>query len=205
MNIALTGAKGFIGKIITKELWDRGAYVIACRTDTLEFPKPTIDCLIHCARHHEYITPPITPEKWAREYETDVVLPWYFTEEMVKLNPDLNNIIIVTSIYGIKPPTVRWIPENYCMAKAAENFMVKMMAVKYAPKIRVNGLILGGVESDREVAEQTDEFRYKYSSKTLVRRMVKPEEVADAILTLTRYSNGMTGSYINLTGGYGLD
>lgn len=205
MNIALTGAKGFIGKIITKELWDRGAYVIACRTDTLEFPKPTIDCLIHCARHHEYITPPITPEKWAQEYNTDVIMPWYFTERMVSSCPNLKNIIIVTSIYGIKPPTVRWIPENYCMAKAAENFMVKMMAVKYAPKIRVNGLILGGVESDREVAEQSEEFRKKYAAKTLVGQMVQSPEVARAIKYLVFDSEGMTGSYINLTGGYGLD
>jgi NAD(P)-dependent dehydrogenase (short-subunit alcohol dehydrogenase family) len=206
--IALTGANGFMGKIIRKDLEVCGHKVIAVRTDgdLLELYQKGIQCLIHCARHHEYLTEPITEAKWIGEYLTDVYYPYNYTMKMVNASPELNNVIIITSIYGVKPPTVRYIPPNYCMAKAAERQMIKELAVRLAPNIRVNGIIYGGVYSDREAAAQNETFRAKYNKKTLLGHMVMPEEVAGAVKFLVSdESKGMTGSEIFVTGGYGLD
>ena len=202
MNIALTGANGFMGKIIKNELEKAGHKIMPVRTDDVMFSLLP-DCLIHCARHHEYITEPITHEKWIGEYETDVILPYEYTMKMIKFNSDLKNVIFITSIYGVRPPTVRYIPPNYCMAKAAEKQMVKELATRLSPNIRVNGIIYGGVHSDREQADQDEFFREQYNAKTLLGHMVYPDEVAGAVKFLVSdESKGMTGSFITVDGGY---
>jgi len=201
-KVALTGANGFIGKIIKKELEEAGHQVIPVRTDTGEIPE-SIDCLIHCARAHKNLIEPITEEKWIGEFTTDVMLPYFYTMKMIEANPGLNNIIFISSIYGIKVPTVRPIPINYLVSKAAEIYLSKILAVNLAPKIRVNCVILGGVHSDREVADQHPEFREKYHAKTLLGHMVLPDEVAGAVKFLVSdESKGMTGQNIIVDGGY---
>jgi NAD(P)-dependent dehydrogenase (short-subunit alcohol dehydrogenase family) len=198
MNIALTGANGFVGKILTKEL---NGNIIPCRTDG-EI-KYDIDCLIHCARAHKNLIEPITQEKWVDEFTTDVMLPYFYTIEMIKVNPKLRNIIFISSIYGIKVPTVRPIPVNYQVCKAAEIYLSKILAVNLAPDIRVNCVIYGGVHSDREVADQYPEFREKYHARTLLGHMVMPDEVAGAVKFLVSdESKGMTGQNIIIDGGY---
>ena len=201
LNILLTGADGFIGKIIKKELEAIGHTIIPGRTDSGELPY-NIDCLIHCARSHKNLVYPITEDKWIGEFQTDVYYPYRYTMAMLERNPEIKNIIFISSIYGIKPPKVRQIPINYQVCKAAEIYLSKCLAVQLAP-IRVNCVIFGGVESDREVAQQEDDFREKYSAKTLLGHMVFPDEVAGAVKFLVSdESKGMTGQRIVIDGGY---
>ena len=203
MNIALTGANGFIGKIIKEDLKKCGHVIFMDRTDYNDTLYDNIDCIIHCARAHKNLIEPITEEKWIGEYLTDVYYPYRYTMKMVENNKNLKNIIFFSSIYGIKVPTVRPIPINYQVCKAAEIYLSKILAVELAPKIRVNCIILGGVESDREVAQQNDEFRKSYSSRTLLNHMVLPDEVSGAVKYLVSdESKGMTGQRIIIDGGY---
>jgi len=202
MIVALTGSSGFIGRIIKNALEAKGNMVMPVRTDAGCIPN-NIDCLIHCARAHKNLIEPITEEKWIGEFTTDVILPYFYTMKVIEANPWLNNIIFISSIYGIKVPTVRPIPINYLVSKAAEIYLSKVLAVNLAPKIRVNCIVLGGVESDREVAQQTQEFREKYSAKTLLGHMVLPDEVAGAVKFLvSEESKGMTGINLIVDGGY---
>ncbi len=202
MNIVLTGANGFMGKIIKAALEQQGHNVIPARTDGGELPY-NIDCLIHCARNHRNLEYPIDESKWIGEFQTDVYWPYRFTMALLERNPQLDNIIFISSIYGIKPPTVRQIPMNYQVCKAAEIYLSKCLAVNLAPKVRVNTVIFGGVESNREIAQQEDDFKARYAAKTLLGRMVQPDEVAGAVKFLvSEESKGMTGSNIFVTGGY---
>jgi NAD(P)-dependent dehydrogenase (short-subunit alcohol dehydrogenase family) len=119
------------------------------------------------------------------------------------LDIKLKNVIFISSIYGLVPPTVREIPMNYITCKAAEIHLAKSLAVKLAPKIRVNTIILGGVESDRVEADQTPEFREAYCKKTLLGKMVQPDEIYGAVRFLVSdESKGMTGAQIIIDGGY---
>jgi NAD(P)-dependent dehydrogenase (short-subunit alcohol dehydrogenase family) len=202
MIIALSGSFGFIGRIIKNALETKGHMIMPVRTDAGCIPD-NIDCLIHCARAHKNLIEPITEEKWIGEFTTDVMLPYFYTMKTIEANPWLDNIIFISSIYGIKVPTVRPIPINYLVSKAAEIYLSKILAVNLAPKIRVNCIILGGVESDREVAQQTPDFREKYSAKTLLGYMVLPDEVAGAVKFLVSdESKGITGQNIIVDGGY---
>jgi NAD(P)-dependent dehydrogenase (short-subunit alcohol dehydrogenase family) len=209
-NIVITGAEGFIGKIIVSALttgFNRLKYNLISYDTRIHEVKDLlkwdgIDAFIHCARHHANIVPPITEEKWLAEYKTDVVDPY---ELVMGLKRYFNtpNIICISSIYGIEPPKVRWIPHNYVCAKAAEIMCFKNLAVQLAPDTRVNTIILGGVHSDRDVAEQDDNFRAAYHKRTLLGHMVHPEEIIGPIkLLLSNESKGMTGAQIRVDGGY---
>jgi hypothetical protein len=202
MRIVLTGANGFIGKILKKELENIGHTIIPGRTDGEELPY-NIDCLIHCARAHKNLVYPITEDKWIGEFQTNVYYPYRYTMAILERNPGIKNIIFISSIYGMKPPTVRQIPVNYQVCKAAEIYLSKVLAVNLAPDIRVNCIIFGGVESDREVAQQENDFRKKYSAKTLLGHMVLPDEVAGVVKFLMSHeSKGITGQSIIVDGGY---
>jgi NAD(P)-dependent dehydrogenase (short-subunit alcohol dehydrogenase family) len=207
MHIALTGYNGFVGKIITEALEEAGhrVYGTSMHGNHLTLMEDEIECLIHCARDAANLVEPIDQTKWMNEYKTDVVDPYYYTMEMIDINPNLNNIIFITSIYGLRVPTVRYIPMNYSIAKAAERYLAENLAVTLAPKIRVNVLMLGGVHSDRELANQTDDFREKYHAHTSLNRMVQPDEIGGAIRFLVSdESKGMTGATIKIDGGYTL-
>ena len=201
MRIGLTGYGGFIGIILRKELENDGHCVYPIRTDEYK-DIPSVDCLIHCARSHKNITGEITREKWINEYITDVILPYEYSEMAIK-HTDVKHIIFVSSIYGKSIPTVRHIPENYIMAKAAELHLAKVLAVKYAPDVRVNAIVLGGVKSDRAEALQDEEgFLEGYNNKTLLDRMVDPDEVYPMVKYLVESSKGITGQEFIVDGGY---
>jgi 7-alpha-hydroxysteroid dehydrogenase len=119
---------------------------------------------------------------------------------------NLRNVIVITSIYGRIVPDVRPIPWNYQLAKAAEHQMIRVLAQELAPHVRVNGVELGGVLSDRAQAAQDEPgFLDGYSAKTLLKRMVLPEEVPGAVLfLLSDAAAGMTGGIIPVNGGYGI-
>ena len=84
--------------------------------------------------------------------------------------------------------------------------MIRVLAQELAPHVRVNGVELGGVRSDRAQAAQDEPgFLDGYSAKTLLRRMVMPEEVPGAVLfLLSDAAAGMTGGIIPVNGGYGI-
>lgn len=214
MDIILTGAKGFVGSILEKELKADNHNVIHHR-NIEEYDDKSIDeiksqfkektkpgCLLHCARHHGNIIGEITQEKWLDEFKQDVYLPFLTTKALYYAGL-IDNVIFTSSIYGVEPPKVRWIPENYVASKAAEIHLAKYLALQLAPKCRVNIIILGGVHSDRPAAFQTGEFRHKYNQRVPLNHMVCPGEIYGAVKFLIgNGSKGMTGSEIKIDGGY---
>ena len=205
MNIALTGAHGFIGRILFDALVEAGHAVMPVRTDDMVGTAATFaEALIHCARHHDNIVPPITHEKALAECET-VANAYEYTRWMAA-GGNLRNVIVITSIYGRIVPDVRPIPWNYQLAKAAEQQMIRVLAQELAPSVRVNGVELGGVLSNRAQAAQDEPgFLEGYNAKTLLRRMVLPEEVPGAVLfLLSDAAAGMTVGIIPVNGGYGI-
>lgn len=206
MKIGLTGAKGFIGKQLFNYL-SKNHEVIGLRTD-----EPcnyyTLDALINCARSDKNIfdkdgnlaiNP--TDEQWVNEFNTDIKLAYEFNLKMAEQNYNLKNIIFISSIYGKIIPTIRQIPPNYVFCKAAEIHMSKYLAVKLK-SICVNTIILGGVRSDRPAGQQDDGFLNKYGKKTILGKMTDIKEVYPVIDLLISVK-GMTGSEIEISGGYG--
>lgn len=203
-TIALTGCHGFIGKHLAQHLESCDHYVMPYRTDAMTAADldKSPEVLIHCARHHKNITGALDHKKWLDEYMTDVVLPYETSLDFVKVH-GTSNIIFISSVYGVEPPKVRYIPPNYVCSKAAEIHAAQNLAVQLAPKTRVNTIILGGVRSSRPEADQTKDFLKKYRARTLLDKMVSIKEIYGVLdLLISDASKGMTGAKITVDGGY---
>ena len=118
-----------------------------------------------------------------------------------------NGVIInISSIYGIKGPDQRIYGKTkiiksalYATTKGAViNFTKYLASYWNRTGIRVNTLSLGGVEEN-----QDQNFKKKYSDKTMIGRMAKKDEYVGALLFLSSdASSYMTGSNLVIDGGW---
>jgi len=119
-------------------------------------------------------------------------------------NPRAKGIINISSIYGLVSPKPSLYEGNrekhigYSLAKAAAVQLTRHMAVHLAPSIRVNCVVLGGVEH-----KQDDNFRKKYEENVPMQRMMDKNEIHGLIKYLcSDESSYVTGSILNIDGGW---
>ncbi len=117
------------------------------------------------------------------------------------------SIINIGSIYGFLAydknlyiGTKMITPISYGISKGASIQSTKLLASKFAPKIRVNSISPGGV-----FRNQPTKFVKKYINKTLLKRMVNEEDVSNAVLFLSaELSSYITGQNLIVDGSYSL-
>tara|TARA_B100001989_G_scaffold207381_1_gene156183 strand:- start:514 stop:1311 length:798 start_codon:yes stop_codon:yes gene_type:complete len=143
---------------------------------------------------------------WNKVFEINITAPFILSQELSSLlSFSKGSIINISSIYGIVGPTQSiyektelFNPCGYAVSKAGLIQMTKWLAAILAPKIRVNAIVLGGVERS-----QSELFIKEYSKNTLLNRMAKSEEIKGAIVFLgTDLSTYTTGSSIFIDGGW---
>ncbi|RZM80277.1 SDR family oxidoreductase [Pseudoalteromonas rubra] len=124
---------------------------------------------------------------------------------MARSEHKVKSIINISSIYGVVGPqmdlyagTDMGNPAAYAASKAGLMQLTRWMAPVVAPQIRVNTLLLGGIERG-----QPESFSKKYNSKVPLDRMATEEDVKGAIAYLaSQLSNYMTGQTLSLDGGW---
>ncbi|WP_212750705.1 SDR family oxidoreductase [Pseudoalteromonas aurantia] len=115
------------------------------------------------------------------------------------------SVINISSIYGQVGPqmdlyegTDMGNPAAYAASKAGLMQLTRWMAPVVAPDIRVNTILLGGIERGQSVL-----FTEKYSAKVPLARMATEEDIKGAIAYLSSsLSNYMTGQTLSLDGGW---
>jgi NAD(P)-dependent dehydrogenase (short-subunit alcohol dehydrogenase family) len=115
------------------------------------------------------------------------------------------SIINISSIYGVVGPqmdlyegTDMGNPAAYAASKAGLMQLTRWMSVNVAPYVRVNNIVLGGIERG-----QPDSFLKKYNAKVPLARMATEEDIKGAIAYLSSdLSCYMTGQSIFLDGGW---
>ena len=118
-------------------------------------------------------------------------------------NEEAKGIVNISSIYGIVSPlpfiyddTEKHI--GYSLSKAAVIQLTRHLATHLAPRMRVNCIVLGGVED-----KQGSEFKTKYNSHVPMKRMMKRDEINGLIEYLcSDKSTYMTGSIVIIDGGW---
>ena len=114
------------------------------------------------------------------------------------------NILINASIAAFKS-----VPNHpaYCASKAGSVALMKQLAVEYAPKIRVNALCPGPVDTpllhDSAKAFENPENAIENAKETtLLKRLGTPDDIAKlALFMVSKDSSWITGSTINIDGG----
>jgi 3-oxoacyl-[acyl-carrier protein] reductase len=112
-------------------------------------------------------------------------------------------IINISSVAGEKGGRGQ---TNYAASKGALNAFTRSLAVELAPRnITVNAVAPGVIETEmsREVRERAGD---QVTSRILLRRIGKPEEVANAVWFLgSRYADYITGQILHVDGGFKME
>ena len=110
------------------------------------------------------------------------------------------NFIFITTQYTEGTPPADFL--SYVVSKAALNGFAKSLAVEAAPfNIRVN-LVSPGITETDLIADMPEKNKLLAAAKTPLKRLAKPEDVANAIRFLASdESSFMTGETLRMNGG----
>lgn len=91
---------------------------------------------------------------------------------------------------------------GYGTAKAALDHLTELMAADLAPRIRVNAVAPGSIETDSLGSVLNDEMRATMTSMTPLRRLGRVEDIAAAVVYLASDAGSfLTGKVIEVDGG----
>ncbi|MFC1807526.1 SDR family NAD(P)-dependent oxidoreductase, partial [Candidatus Omnitrophota bacterium] len=108
--------------------------------------------------------------------------------------------IINISTQAVETPNPEWL--HYITAKSALNGFSKALAAELAPKgIRVN-VVSPGMTDTELISDIPEKVRLLTAAKTPLRRIAKPDDIADSISFLaSNKSDFITGATIRVNGG----
>ena len=148
----------------------------------------------------------LSREQWLQVMDVNVNGNFYFCKAIIPymIQQHSGNIVNVTSIAG-KMGDITAAPV-YGTSKGAINAFTKSLARQLAKNgIRVNAVAPHAIETSMS-AEWTIEKRKEVIDAIPLKRMGKPEEVAEAVLFLaSERSSFITGEILNVNGGMLMD
>lgn len=170
-----------------------------------------VENLVHNARSLDYIKIEkdfsVTEENFSGELFVNVVFPYKLTMDLLQEQKSLANIVFISSMYGVVAPTPSLYndfhsssPIHYGVSKAAQIHLTKELAVRLAPKVRVNCVSFGGIKG------RTDEaFQERYNKLTPLQSMLTDEDVKGPVdFLISENSKNMTGQNLMVDGGWSI-
>jgi NAD(P)-dependent dehydrogenase (short-subunit alcohol dehydrogenase family) len=170
---------------------------------------PKFDNANGSAHTHSFEEYPL--ELWQQSLNVNLTGAFLCTQAVAPflLSSGRGSVVNIASIYGIVGPDQRLYQKNgmqlqfkpiaYSVTKSALIGFTKYLATYWAGSgLRVNALTLGGVEADHD-----PEFVRRYSDKTPMGRMARPDEYGGALVfLLSDASSYMTGANLVIDGGW---
>ena len=120
-------------------------------------------------------------------------------KKMIK-QKTVSNIINISSVTATRPTPGS---AAYGAAKGALVNLTKTLAVEWAPKIKVNSIIVGYIETENSILHYGSKSEIKKVAKTIpLQRMGQPQDVANAcIFFASDLAEWVTGSALEVHGG----
>ncbi|MBN1827221.1 MAG: SDR family oxidoreductase [Candidatus Eisenbacteria bacterium] len=171
-----------------------------------------VDILVNNAGA-QYISPVALSEteRWIEDFRVNIFGAYFFSKACLPHLARSRNgqIVNISSRMGKSPAALN---SAYCASKAALNaFTVSLAAEAARDGIRVNAVCPGYVETkllsdsiaaaSRVTGRTPEDVKRLLAEKSMLRRAVTPEEVAEVVYFLVTRATGMTGQAINVTGG----
>lgn len=145
----------------------------------------------------------ITYEESIQILKTNMLAPLFLSQKITPImlkNTSGGCIVNVSSTSGLhdfNPGTA-----DYAMSKIALQSLTKDLSMKYSPKIRVNAVAPGWVNTDMN-ADLPKDFVESETAKYHMKRWAEPEEIADVIIYLASpNATYITGQVFVLDGGH---
>ena len=88
----------------------------------------------------------------------------------------------------------------YCSAKAANQMLVKSLALELAPEVRVNGISPGAILWPTEETSNQQNYKKALLEQVPLKRLGTPQAIADTVLFLAT-NDYVTGEIIRVDGG----
>ena len=136
-------------------------------------------------------------EDFTSVVESSVFGTYYVTKKLIRpmMKNKSGSIVNVASVSGIVGNAGQ---TNYSAAKGAMIAFTKALSAEVARyKIRINAVAPGLIES-----EMTEDLPLKEMVKTIpLKRIGKPDEVAECVLFLAERATYVTGEVLNISGG----
>ncbi len=219
-RVIITGSEGIVGAEITKslsKLYDIQRLSLRFGDDLTneEFVKEYFynneaEYLVNCFGYNDHIDITkntetlfdVTLESVEKYLSVNVTSLFSVCREFAK-NKKGKGIVNFSSVYSTVSPNPSLYEKTekhigYSISKAAVNQLTKHLAIHLAPRVRVNCVVLGGIED-----EQTTKFSEKYSKYVPLGRMMKRNELTGLIEYLcSDKSTYTTGSIITIDGGW---
>ena len=141
-----------------------------------------------------------TKENFMRILEVNLVGTFLVSKEVSSIMTSINpSIINISSTNGIDTEYVESL--DYDASKAGVISLTKNLAKAYGPKIRVNAVAPGWIETDM-TKELSSEFRKQEEDKIIMERFATPEEIAKAVIFLASDdASYITGTTLRVDGG----
>ncbi|MBS0506489.1 MAG: SDR family oxidoreductase [Proteobacteria bacterium] len=144
-----------------------------------------------------------TPQIWQELHEVNVVAPFRLIAEAEAALGAADRgrpgcVVNVSSHAGVRPKGAS-IP--YAASKAALNHMTRLLALSLAPRIRVNAVAPGLV--DTPLTADWTAAQALWRERSPMRRAAKPQDIAQAVAMLVA-SDYVTGEILLLDGGLNL-
>ena len=215
-NLILSGRNEIAGKNLVKELGQK-VFFLAGDVSENEYNQKLVDLAITQFGQLDGISAnagrlglgsitELPPEEWHRTLDVNLTSVFYLLKaalpELQKSNHA--SITINSSIAGFKS-----FPNHpaYCASKAGLIALAKQAAVDYAPKVRVNCICPGPVDTplihDSAKAFPDPAKAVENAGKnTLTGRLGTPEDIANLVLFLaSKEASWITGSVYTIDGG----
>lgn len=167
------------------------------------------DCIIHNARSLDTLQMDdrgvVSAESFQLEFFNGVTFPYLLTMELALKDYGLKDVIFISSMYGTVAPTPSLYTDfalesaiNYGVVKSSQIHLVKELAVRLSPGVRVNAVSYGGVEG-----RVNDDFQKRYSNLTPLGKMLNHDDLFPPIKYLLENETlKVTGENIKVDGGW---
>ncbi len=137
-----------------------------------------------------------TQKDWMELIGTNLTAPYFLAQAAVgELQQTSGCIINITDIHGTRPLKDHPV---YSTAKAGLIMLTKALAKELGPAIRANAISPGAILWPERLTEKKQQ---QILSRTIMKRMGKPEDIASAVRFLITGADYITGQVIVVDGG----